>query len=123
MQQESHNRKTFSASMSGQGNVTAPDLGTTGKNGMDPLATCNTGTSGQQLVSQLQLAGHVMLGFSALQVTFAPTSSLLLWTEPEFQEEIGQALSGARSQLAQRILSGAGLHHCGQQESGSDGQD
>eukprot|EP00090_Calanus_glacialis_P046972 TRINITY_DN9495_c0_g1_i1.p1 TRINITY_DN9495_c0_g1~~TRINITY_DN9495_c0_g1_i1.p1 ORF type:complete len:2089 (+),score=822.89 TRINITY_DN9495_c0_g1_i1:455-6268(+) len=171
VQQESHNRKTFSASMSGQGNtdvyqewrftqlykdkglpldkstvlplanrcmasvlplvedpplpylprhqaavveiqdlnVTAPDLETIG-NGVDALATCNTlASSGQQLVSQLQLAGHVMLGFSALQVTSAPMSSLLLGTEPEFQEEIGQALSGARSQLVgqlvQRILS------------------
>jgi len=89
--------------------VTAPDLETVG-NGVDARATCNTlASSGQQLVSQLQLAGHVLLGFSALQVTSAPMSSLLLGTEPEFQEEIGQALSGARSQLVgqlvQRILS------------------
>ena len=58
--------------------MTAPALETKG-NGMDVLTTSNThGSSGQQLVSQLQMAGHVMLGFSALQVTSAPMSSLLL---------------------------------------------
>jgi hypothetical protein len=57
---------------------------------VDTLATCNTlAMSEQQLVSQLQLAGHVMPGFSVLQVTSGPMSSLLLGTEPE----IGQALS------------------------------
>lgn len=54
--------------------MTAPDLETKG-NGVVAQATSKTlESSGQQLVSQLQLAGHVMLGFSALQVTSAPMS-------------------------------------------------
>ena len=90
-------------------NVTAPDLESVG-NGVNARAICATlASSGQGLVSELQQAGHVMLGFSALQVASAPMSSLLLGTEPEFQEEICQALSGARTQLlgqiVQRILS------------------
>ena len=54
--------------------MTAPDLETKG-NGVVAQATSKIlESSGQQLVSQLQLAGHVMLGFSALQVTSAPMS-------------------------------------------------
>jgi len=90
-------------------NVTAPDLESVG-NGVNARETCTIlARSGQELVSQLKTAGHVMLGFSALQVASAPMSSLLLGTEPDYSEEAYQALSVARSQLVghtvQRILS------------------
>ena len=49
--------------------VTAPDLESLG-NGVDAVESCNKlASQGHDLVGQLQMAGHVMMGLSALQVT------------------------------------------------------
>ena len=48
--------------------VTAPDLESLG-NGVDAVESCNKlASQGHDLVGQLQMAGHVMMGLSALQV-------------------------------------------------------
>ena len=85
-------------------NVTAPDVKAL-ENGVDAqLITTTLAQNGQQLVSHLQQAGHYMLGFSALQTTVSPMSTLLLSGEPNVQEEIEVAVNGKRSQLIVQII-------------------
>ena len=54
--------------------VTAPDLESLG-NGVDAVESCNKlASQGHGLVGQLQMAGHVMMGLSALQVNYTTLS-------------------------------------------------